>query len=196
VAVFVYAAFGGAAVSVHAQNQPAAEGAGPPVLAKTLAPTRGGQRLLVTSNALSGGLDDKYTQNGENMSPPITWSRGPSGTRSYALLVEDSGVDRAEPIAHWVIYDIPVSIRTMPLDVPGDTELENGAKQGKNIRGEAGYIGPKPPAGQTHPYHFHVFALNTRLNLDPAQADRNAVVNAMKGHVLAAGDLVVNYTGK
>ena len=55
--------------------------------------------------------------------------------------------------------------------------------QGKNIRGEIGYIGPKPPAGQTHPYHFQVFALNGRVRLEPG-ADRNAVVAAMKGRAM------------
>jgi Raf kinase inhibitor-like YbhB/YbcL family protein len=84
----------------------------------------------------------------------------------------------------------------LPQNVPTDPTLENGTEQGKNVRGSAGYIGPKPPAGQTHPYHFEVFALNTRLNVDPGSADRNTVVNAMKNHVLAQGELVVNYTGK
>jgi Raf kinase inhibitor-like YbhB/YbcL family protein len=184
------------AASAYAQA-PAA--GGPPVLANKVAPATGGSsRLLVTSGAfVSGGaLDDKYTQNGDNMSPGITWSKGPQGTQSFAVLVEDSGVNRAEPIVHWVIYNIPSTVSSLPQNVPTDATLENGASQAKNVRGTAGYIGPKPPAGQTHPYHFEIFALNTRLSLDPANADRNAVVNAMKNHVLASGDLVANYTGK
>jgi phosphatidylethanolamine-binding protein (PEBP) family uncharacterized protein len=64
------------------------------------------------------------------------------------------------------------------------------------VRKAAGFLGPKPPAGQTHPYHFEVFALDTKLRLDPANTDRNAVVAAMKNHVLAEGDIVANYTGK
>jgi phosphatidylethanolamine-binding protein (PEBP) family uncharacterized protein len=82
------------------------------------------------------------------------------------------------------------------MGVAAGQKLENGGAQAKNVRGEAGYIGPKPPAGQTHPYHFQVFALSSRLNLDPATADRKAVVEAMKGKVLAVGDLVGMYTGK
>ena len=78
----------------------------------------------------------------------------------------------------------------------GEAVRVDGHMQGKNVRGAAGYVGPKPPAGQTHPYHFEVFALNTTLNLDPENADRNAVVNAMKSHVLTKGDLVAMYTGK
>lgn len=186
------------AASAYAQGQAPAAG-GPPVLAKQLAPARGGSsRLLVTSGAFvtGGTLDDKYTQNGDNMSPALNWSKGPLGTQSYAVLAEDSGVNRAEPVVHWVIFNIPSTAIGLPQNVPTDGTLENGTLQGKNVRGTAGYIGPKPPAGQTHPYHFEVFALNTRLNIDPASADRNTVVSAMKNHVLAIGELVTNYTGK
>ena len=80
--------------------------------------------------------------------------------------------------------------------MPGEATLETGIMQGLNVRRTAGFVGPKPPAGQTHPYHFEVFALNRKLNLDPAKADRAAMLDAMKGHVLAVGDIVVNYTGK
>src|SRR4051812_1376833 len=186
------------AASAYAQGQAPAAG-GPPVLANKVAPAKGGSsRLLVTSGAfVSGGeLDDKYTQNGDNMSPSITWSKGPQGTQSYAVLAEDSGVNRAEPIVHWVIFNIPSTASSLPQNVPTDATLENGSVQGKNVRGTAGYIGPKPPAGQTHPYHFQVFALNTKLDMEAANADRAAVVAAMKNHVLAQGDLVVNYAGK
>jgi Raf kinase inhibitor-like YbhB/YbcL family protein len=195
VALAVVALF---AASAYAQA-PAAGGEGPPVLASKIAAAKGGSsRLLVTSGAfVSGGdLDDRYTQNGDNMSPGITWSKGPQGTQSYVVLAEDSGVNRAEPIVHWVIFNIPSTAISLPQNVPTDGTLENGTIQGKNVRGTAGYIGPKPPAGQTHPYHFQVFALNTRLTIDPASADRNTVVDAMKNHVLAQGELVTNYTGK
>lgn len=188
------------AASAYAQGQAAAPAAGgPPVLAKQLAPAKGGSsRLLITSGSFSSGatLDDQYTQNGENMSPGLTWPKGPDGTQSYVVIAEDASVMRPEPITHWVIYNLPGTSRGIPQNMPTDATLENGASQGKNIRGTAGYIGPKPPAGETHAYHFQVFALNGKLNLDPATADRNAVVNAMKNRVLASGDLVVNYTGK
>ena len=172
---------------------------GPPVLAKTLAPAKSlSTPLQVTSPAFGAGngIDDKYTQNGENMSPPLHWSQGPSGTQSFVVLTEDSGVDRHDPIVHWVVYNIPSNKRDLALGLSTTATLDDGTMQGKNVRGAAGYVGPKPPAGQTHPYHFEVFALNTPLHLDPANADRNAVVAAMKNHVLAQGDLVAMYTGK
>jgi Raf kinase inhibitor-like YbhB/YbcL family protein len=141
-------------------------------------------------------LDDRYTQNGEDISPSLAWTRGPVGTQSFVVLAEDAGVNRREPTSHWVVYDLPSTMTRLPANVPATAKLDTGGMQGLNVRKAAGYVGPKPPAGQTHPYHFEVFALNTRLNLDPAKADRDAVVDAMKGHVLASGDIVTNYTRK
>jgi Raf kinase inhibitor-like YbhB/YbcL family protein len=180
-----------------AGNAGAAAEGGPPMLAKELAPARGLQRIAVTSPAFVGGepIPDKYTQNGDNMSPSIEWAKGPTGTRSYVVLAEDAGVDRREPIVHWVVYDINPAVTRLTQAMPTEGKLDI-ASQGKNVSGGTGYIGPKPPAGQVHPYHFEVFALNTRLNLDPAKADRDTIVAAMKGKVLASGDLIGNYTGK
>jgi Raf kinase inhibitor-like YbhB/YbcL family protein len=188
-----------AAVPLYAQNAAPAGGDGPPMLANKLAPARGGSsRLLVTSNSFSygGALPDKYTQNGDNVSPPLSWNKGPSGTQSFVVLTEDSGVNRHDPIFHWVLYNVPSTMTNLPSSIPTTPTVDFGADQGKNVRGAAGYVGPKPPAGQTHPYHFEVFALNTKLDLNPATTDRNAVVEAMKDHVLASGEIVVNYTGK
>jgi Raf kinase inhibitor-like YbhB/YbcL family protein len=180
--------------SVDAQGQAAA-----PQLAREIVPTKAGSsNLRVTSSMFTSGdaLPERFTQNGENVSPPITWLKGPTGTMSYVVLVEDNGVARPEPITHWIVYDIPGTVTRLPLGVPAGDRLENGAAQGKNIAGSAGYIGPKPPAGETHPYHFQVFALSQRLNLDPATADRAAVLAAMRGKVVASGDLIGRYTGK
>ena len=179
--------------SVNAQNQ-----SGPPVLAKELAPSRQGTRLRVISPAFNpgGAMDDQFAQKGENMSPPLEWSKGPVGTRSYVVIAEDGSVNRAEPIVHWVVYNIPSSVVRLPRDMPDDATLPNGALQGKTVRGSPGYVGPQPPAGQRHAYHFQVFALNTSLDIDPANADRNTLLKAMKGRVVALGDIVGDYTGK
>lgn len=185
------------AIAAFAQGQNA--GDGPPVLANKIAvPSGATARLLVTSGGFTSGgaLNDRYTQNGDNMSPSLSWTRGPLGTQSYVILAEDAGVNRHDPVVHWVVYNIPSTVTTLTQNVPTDAHLEIGAEQGKNVRGSAGYIGPKPPTGQTHPYHFEVFALNTKLNLDPASADRQAVVNAMRSSVLASGEIIANYTGK
>ena len=171
---------------------------GPPQLAKQLLPAKGGGRLFVTSEALASGqaLDERFTQNGENRSPPVSWTKGPTGTVSYAILLEDASVNRPEPVTHWLVYDIPSTVTRVAENQPKQAEISSGAEQGLNVRKEIGFIGPKPPAGETHNYHVQVFALNTRLKLDPAETDRDDMIKAMKGRVLASGDLVVSYTGK
>jgi Raf kinase inhibitor-like YbhB/YbcL family protein len=114
------------------------------------------------------------------------------------VLVEDSGVQRPLPIDHWVLYDIPANVTSLPQGVAKVAKPANpaGAMNGLNVARSAGYIGPKPPLGQTHPYHFEVFALDTKLGLDPATTDRTIVANAMRGHVLAQGEIVGMYAGK
>jgi Raf kinase inhibitor-like YbhB/YbcL family protein len=105
------------------------------------------------------------------------------------------GVNRPDPISHWVIFDIPATLTSLPQGVPTDAKPAKpaGAINGLNQRKAAGYMGPKPPMGVTHPYHFEVFALDTKLGLDPATADRKAVLAAMKDHVLASGEIVAPY---
>jgi Raf kinase inhibitor-like YbhB/YbcL family protein len=171
---------------------------GTPVLAKTLLPAKMGTKLSVTSSSIRADatLDDRYTQNGANKSPDIEWSKGPAGTVSYVVLAADASVNRPTPIVHWIVYNIPSGKRELTPGLPSTPTLDDGAAQGKNISGNSGYMGPKPPTGQTHAYHFQVFALNSKLDVDPAKADRETVLSAMKNRVLASGDIVANYTGK
>src|SRR6266576_2933635 len=132
--------------STNAADTPSA-----PVLAKELARARGGFRINVTSNAFLSGesLDERYTQNGENMSPPIAWTKGPSGTISYAILMEDADVKGSEPATHWIVYDIPGTRTRISEHQPAQNEIEAGAMQGVNVAKTVGFIGPKPPAGET-----------------------------------------------
>ena len=198
--VGLLASIGLAALAGGADAQQAASSSATPTLAMELAPANGGAHLAVTSTAFRNGhtIPARYTQFGENQSPPLHWTRGPAGTRSYVLLVEDSGVKRPEPIFHWVLYNVPADVTRLPADLSKDPELQHpaGAMNGLNIRRQPGYMGPRPPKGQTHPYHFEVFALDEPLSLTPDMATRDAVVAAMKGHVLAEGQLVGEVTGR
>src|SRR6185436_450491 len=108
-----------------------AQDSGSPMLAKQLAPSRTGDRLVVTSDAFLSGhaLDERFTQNGENRSPPITWNKGPVGTQSYAILVEDAGVNRPDPVTHWVMYDIPSTQTRLGENQPVEAQFNNGAMQ-------------------------------------------------------------------
>ncbi|NJD08897.1 MAG: YbhB/YbcL family Raf kinase inhibitor-like protein [Gemmatimonadetes bacterium] len=142
----------------------------------------------------NGSMPPKYTCDGRNSSPPLTWRDLPAGTRSLALIVDDP--DAPDPRApkrtwvHWVLYDIPPT-------APGLTEaaspggLPPGAREGVNDWGRTGYGGPCPPIGR-HRYFHKLFALDTLLTgLDrPTKAE---LEKAMAGHVLGQGELVGTY---
>jgi Raf kinase inhibitor-like YbhB/YbcL family protein len=177
-----------------------------------LAPAKpGAMALTLTSPDFEnmGLLDRKFMQavaGGENKSPAIAWSGGPAGTQSYVLIAEGVGETRADPTVHWIVYNIPPTANRLPQGVPTDVEiadpagaingLEDSASGREDIGGAPGYRGPNPPAGATHPYYFQVFALDQKLSLDPAKAKRTPVIDAMKGHVLAAGEIVVKYSSQ
>lgn len=178
------------------------------VLANSISALQGtAAPLQVTSSSFTasprdttpGTLNSKFTADGGNISPNISWTRGPSGTQSYAMLSEGIDVVDGHPVPHWVIYNIPSTTTTLAEHVPAAMHLNNGVLNGAmqvKLRGSAGYAGPHAPSGATRWYHFEVFALDTNLNLDPATADRQAVVNAMKNHVLTSGEIIANSTGK
>jgi Raf kinase inhibitor-like YbhB/YbcL family protein len=110
-----------------------------------------------------------------------------ANAKSYALIVEDPDAPMARPFVHWLAWNIPGSTTELPEGSP------QVAVEGENGSGSMGYFGPRPPAGDAdHHYHFQVFALDTTLNLAPG-AKRDDVVEAMKGHVLAKGELVATY---
>ena len=148
--------------------------------------------LDVRSSALEEGraMPARYTCEGLDISPPLSWSSVPNGTRSLALIVDDPDAPRGA-FVHWVIYNLPPDTRRLPEDVPNQGTLPSGALQGMNGAGSIGYIGPCPPSG-THRYFFKVYALDTELDLRGG-ARREDIVRAMEGHVLAEGRLLGTY---
>ncbi len=133
-----------------------------------------------------------FAAKGENISPPLKWANGPAGTKSYVIIMEDPDAKEQPPFVHWLIYNIPANVRELPPGIPPSPELEKpeGVKQGKNDKGSFGYVGPNPPpADGLHHYYFQIFALDTILNL-PVGATREELLEAMRGHVLAAGSTI------
>jgi len=160
-------------------------------LAKDQGETRASGRIEVKSPAMKAGAEipSKYSAYADDVSPPLQWSRV-ADAKSYALIVEDPDANSTRPFVHWSAWNIPAATAGLP---EGVKEAPYGARQGKNGQGASGYFGPKPPAGDPdHHYHFQVFALDTTLDV-PADADRDQLVEAMKGHVLAKGELVALY---
>jgi len=136
----------------------------------------------------SASIPAQYTCEGRDVSPPLSWAAGPAGTAGYALVMDDPDAP-AGTWTHWVAWNIP---RTeLAEDVARERRLPDGTCQGKNSWGKVGYGGPCPPSGQ-HRYFFRVFALDRTLEL-PASADEEDLRAAMRGHVLAEGELVGVY---
>lgn len=137
-----------------------------------------------------GMIPPKYTCDGPDISPPLKWGQIPPGARSLALIVEDPDAPSGT-FTHWVIYDIPAGISGLPERVPNIKTLSSGGKQGTNSFKKVGYGGPCPPSG-THRYYFRLYALDTVLNLGPG-ASKEELLKAMKGHILAEGELMGKY---
>jgi Raf kinase inhibitor-like YbhB/YbcL family protein len=140
-------------------------------------------KLSITSSAISDGgpIPVQFTCSGADQSPPLSWGGVPQGTKSLVLLLEDPDAPSGT-FVHWVVYDISPSL-------PG---FKSGAAEGSagaNSIGKAGYMGPCPPPGNLHHYHFRVFALDTNLNLAP-NPSAPAVRDAMNGHLLESAELV------
>lgn len=146
---------------------------------------------LVSPDLTTGSTVPKqYTCDGVDESPPLRWSGGPKGTESYAVLMYDPDAPKGV-FYHWVIYNIPPNITVLPEGVPKTFRTAFGLQCINDFR-RYGYGGPCPPHGSTHRYVFVVLALNTKLSL-PSNADARVFLDAVKGHVLAYGALVVSY---
>ena len=151
--------------------------------------------LQVKSAAFGDGqpIPLKHSAYDHGASFPLSWSAAPAGTRSYAIILEDPDVTRPpKPVIHWIAWNIPADVSALREGLPPQDRLTDpdGLRQGPNTPGRTGYYGPRPPAGDTpHRYHTQVFALDRMLDL-PAGADREALLAAMRGHVLAKGVLV------
>ena len=152
--------------------------------------------LIVKSSAFDTGQPiprkHAYTGEGDNISPPLSWSGAPEGTQSYALICDDPDAPspkrpRPNPWVHWVVYNLP----------PDKTALgerdEGGGVSGRSDFGQTGWGGPMPPPGSgTHRYFFKVYALDAKLGLK-AGATKDELLAAMEGHILAQGETYGTY---
>lgn len=139
-------------------------------------------------------LADKYSAYFQDVSPEISWTGVPQNAKSLVLMMEDPDAN-LKPVTHWIAANIAPTVTGLPENV-AKTEMANGMMQGANQKGKIGYYGPMPPpADKPHGYHFQIFALDTKLNL-PSGYNRQALLDAMKGHVIAKGELVGMYQRK
>jgi Raf kinase inhibitor-like YbhB/YbcL family protein len=156
--------------------------------------------IELASGAFKSGAEipRKYTEDGKDVSPPLRWDKSPAGTKEFALICDDPDAPGPEPWVHWVLYKLPADVRELPEDLPADARLESprGALQGLNSWKSGrtiGYRGPAPPRERgAHHYRFRLYALDALLNIE-AKGDKKALLSAMKGHILAEGELVGTY---
>ena len=149
--------------------------------------------MVLTSPVFQEGgrIPSKYSCDMDGVSPPLAWVGVPKGAKSVALIVDDPDAPRGI-FTHWVIFNIPASENRLPENVPANGTLPNGAIQGNNGRGKIGYTSPCPPSG-THHYVFHLYALDTQLNLQ-AGATKQDLLAAITGHILAEAQLTGLYS--
>lgn len=139
-------------------------------------------------------IPQRYTCEGDDISPRLEWSRVPAGTKSLALIVDDP--DAPDPSApkrvwvHWVLYDIPADTPSLPAGI-GGRDLPAGCREGMNDWKKLGYGGPCPPIGR-HRYFFRLYALDHVLG-DLKHPTKARLLQAMEGHVLAKAELVGTY---
>jgi len=155
--------------------------------------------LRMTSSSFENETEipTRHTCEGSDLSPPLTWSGVPQGTKSLALVVDDP--DAPDPRApkitwvHWVVYDIPPGVTALAENATA-AGLPAGALEGKNDWKTAGYRGPCPPIGR-HRYFHKLYALDTLLP-DLGLPDKAALERAMKGHILGQAALIGTYAKK
>ncbi len=148
--------------------------------------------IQLISEAFSEGamIPTRYTCDGEDVSPPLSWTELPPETGSFALICEDPDA----PVGtwdHWVLFNIPASATGLPEAVSATATLDDGSVHGNNSWGRLGYGGPCPPGG-THRYIFSLFALNIKLDLKSG-ATKSGLLKAMEGHILARTRLMGKY---
>jgi Raf kinase inhibitor-like YbhB/YbcL family protein len=140
--------------------------------------------MTVSSAAFGQGvLPGRYTCHGARTSPPLNWSGAPSGTKSYAIVVDDAAAP-ITPYIYWIVFDIPPAT----TDVQ-DGQLPPGARQANNSTGRLGYAAPCPDA-PGHGYRFTVYALGSTLNL-PNGASTLSAWKAIANTSIARGRIPV-----
>ncbi|HPR54846.1 MAG TPA: YbhB/YbcL family Raf kinase inhibitor-like protein [Deltaproteobacteria bacterium] len=149
--------------------------------------------LKSTAFSAGGAIPADYTCQGKDISPPLTWTGAPANTRSLVLICDDPDAPMGTWV-HWVYYDIPPQVSSLPPGMPRVEKPEQGGTHGKSSFKDFGYGGPCPPSG-THRYFFRLYALDTMLKLESGAVKKD-VLKAMEGHVLGTAELMGTYKKK
>lgn len=156
--------------------------------------------ITVTSPAFEMHKDIplQFSAYGENISPALMWGNLPAGTKQLALVLDDPIVAMPQPFVHWVAYNIPATASGLPQALSKDAMVASvpelaGMINGVNGARQTGYFGPRPPAdGKVHQYHFRIYALDAEMNLAEG-LNKEALLEAIDGHILGTGMLMGHY---
>ncbi|MHC1782771.1 MAG: YbhB/YbcL family Raf kinase inhibitor-like protein [Anaerolineaceae bacterium] len=143
--------------------------------------------IQISSSVFQNGavIPQKYSCDGENLSPVLQWSGLPEGAKSLALIADDPDAPIGT-FTHWVVYNMTTDLTGIPEGTPKTGEVVGLGTQGSNSYGRVGYDGPCPPRGQSHRYFFKLYALDLPTDL-PAGLESAGLQRAMQGHILAQG---------
>jgi Raf kinase inhibitor-like YbhB/YbcL family protein len=149
--------------------------------------------FAIQTNAFAPGsvIPNKYTCDGSNVSPELTWSGAPAGTQAFALIVDDPDAPGGT-WTHWTAWNIPANSTKLAEGTPKNETLADGTRQGRNDFKRIGYNGPCPPPGKPHRYFFKVYALGANLDAK-AGASRGELESAMKGKTLGQAEVMGKY---
>jgi Raf kinase inhibitor-like YbhB/YbcL family protein len=179
-------------------RQAATKGSGVPVAyarAQTQAP---GKLTVVSSSFPKGGaIPARHTEYADGVAPALSWTTVPNA-KSYVVIMEDPDAKPVTPVVHWLAWNIPASTTSLPEGLQEQARLTEpeGVLQGRTTHGSLGWYGPHPPVGDpAHHYHFQVYALDRMLDVSWG-AERDDLLAAMQGHVLAKGELLGTYAQK
>jgi Raf kinase inhibitor-like YbhB/YbcL family protein len=136
-------------------------------------------------------IPKKFTCDGQDVSPELSWTDPPGGTKSFAMIADDPDAPMGTWV-HWVMYDLPAEARQLPEGVPPQETLPDGAKQGITDSKRIGYGGPCPPPGKPHRYFFKLYAVDKKIDLPP-RATKRQVLDAIQDHILGETLLMGTY---
>lgn len=147
----------------------------------------------ISSSAFKPGgtIPRAFTADGKDVSPALNWENPPSGTQAFALICDDPDAPVGTWV-HWVIWNLPASVKGLAEGVQAKKIMTDGSAQGKNDFGRIGYGGPSPPSGKPHRYFFRLYALKEKLTL-AAGASRRELEKAMEGKILGAAEVFGTY---
>lgn len=139
-------------------------------------------------------IPEKFTANGENLSPPLSWENVPYGAKELVLICEDPDSVGTKPFVHWILYKIPANLRNIESGIPEHAKSTTAQfLQGKNSTGRVGYFGPKPPARSgPHRYYFKLYALDAPLSV-PEGLSKEALFEAMRSHIIGETEFMGKY---